>query len=204
MAEIVGQTGVPTGFLASCVRTIPTVPSVPLQGGPHLGMWAIEPIWRKSPYAMLAATSMIPNAHLHSSGQNERAAEFASYFKLKADIQQHSIDQRDMPATLASMHLNLYVTLSECSPMVPLESLAVGSPCLFGPTSHLFEDNPYLHSRLVVPYPDRAFEIAKYIEQALAERNQIIAAYQKYAPGYNKQARQSVCDFLEVDSDAIL
>lgn len=97
---------------------------------------------------------------------------------------------------LSRMHLNLYVTLSECSPMLPLESLAVGVPCLFGPNSHLFEDHAYLHSRLVVPYPDRSDVIAHMIKQALAEREQIIAEYIVYAPKYNRYCRQLLSDLF--------
>ena len=88
--------------------------------------------------------------------------------------------------------------------MLPLESLAAGVPCLIGPSSHLFEDHPYLHSRLVVPYPDRSDIIAQYIQKALEERNQIVEAYIRYAPNYNRRARQSLCDFLEISADSVL
>ena len=203
MAEIIGRTGVPTGFIMSYVRSVPQSPSQPAAGGPHLGVWAIEPIWRKSPYAMLAASSLIRGANVFCTGQNERAQEFTRYFGLNATVQE-PIPQAQMPAALARMHLNLYVTLSECSPMLPLESLAAGAPCLFGPTSHLFEDDDYLHSRLVVQYPDRALVIARYIEQALEERSTIVEAYRAYAPTYNERARQSLRDFLEVDTNAVL
>jgi hypothetical protein len=80
---------------------------------------------------------------------------------------------------------------------LPLESLSQGSPCLFGPTSHYFLDEEYLHSRLVVPYPDNSLTIARYIQQALNERDQIIRAYVAYAPDYNRRAFQMLSDFLE-------
>jgi hypothetical protein len=204
MAEIVGKTGVPTGFVMNYVRTIPTGPSQPAYDGYGLGIWAIEPIWRKSPYATLAATSLFPNARVFCTGQAVQVREFIRFFGINAEIRTEPIPQAEMPQALARMHLNLYVTLSECAPMLPLESLAAGAPCLLGPTSHYFEDHPYLHSRLVVPSPDRALVIARYIEQALAERDQIIAAYQAYAPLYNARAAQSVRDFLEVDSSVRL
>jgi hypothetical protein len=201
MAEIMASLGLRTGFLMSLVRRVPEAPSTPLDGGPHIGLWAIESIWRKSPYAMLAACRMIDGAIVHGTGKERRALEFAELMRLSGDLRAAPIPQAEMPAALAGMHLNLYVTLSECAPMLPLESLAAGAPCLLGPTSHYFEDHDYLHSRLVVPYPDRGLVIASYIEQALAERKQIITAYRDYAPGYNTRALQSVRDFLEVDAD---
>jgi hypothetical protein len=80
--------------------------------------------------------------------------------------------------------------------MLPLESLSVGTPAVIGPTSHLFEDEAYLHERLVVPYPDRADVIARHIRRALDERAEIVARYAQYAPSYNARARESVRDFL--------
>ena len=204
MAEAVAQPGVNTGFVMNYVRSLPDRASLHKDGGPHLGLWAVAPIWRKSPYAMMAATAHIPNAELLVVGQNERARKFGEILGLKAVYQSEPTPQTEMPAALAQMHLNLYVTLSECAPMLPLESLAAGVPCLIGPSSHLFEDHPYLHSRLVVPYPDRSDIIAQYIKKALEERNQIVEAYIRYAPDYNRRARQSLCDFLEISSDAVL
>jgi hypothetical protein len=81
--------------------------------------------------------------------------------------------------------------------MLPLESLAVGTPCLLGPNSHLFRDDDYLFDRLVVPFPDSSAEIYKKIQTATAEREQIIAAYAKYAVGYNERARASLASFME-------
>jgi hypothetical protein len=80
--------------------------------------------------------------------------------------------------------------------MLPLESLSVGVPCLIGPTSHLFKDNPFLHERLVVPSPDRADVIARHIRWVLDEREDIVRAYIDYAPGYNARARHTVAEFL--------
>ncbi len=82
--------------------------------------------------------------------------------------------------------------------MVPLESLAVGVPCLFGPNSHLLEDHRYLHERLVVPYPERHEVIARYARRALEERDEIVTAYRAYLPGYLERSRQTIAEFLGV------
>jgi hypothetical protein len=204
MAEIVARAGVPTGFIMSYVRQVPTSPSVPAPGGPNLGIWALESIWRKNPYAMLAAASLIPGARVMGTGGDERVRDFIRYFKMESELRTAPLPQEAMPAALGRAHVNLYVTLSECAPMLPLESLAAGAPCLIGPTSHFFEDCPYLHSRLVVPSPDRARVIADYIGHALAEREQIISAYREYAPRYNARAEESLRAFLAVGPDVTL
>jgi hypothetical protein len=148
---------------------------------------------------MIAAVSTVPGAVLHSSAVGPRVQEALEFWQVeRGQLNDQAIDRQDMPARLASMHLNLNVTLSECAPMVPLESLSVGVPSLLGPTSHYFEDHDYLHSRLVVPSPDSAWKISTFIERALKERTEIVEAYRSYAPGYNQRALDQLDRFLEM------
>ncbi len=201
MAEVHIAKGIPSGFVMNCVRRIPEKPSSPLAGGPHLGLWSPLDFWRKPPYAMLAAAGTIENSVVHASSFSPRALEFAGLMGVRlADISEKPISQEDMPGILSGMHLNLYVTLSECAPMLPLESLSVGAPCLIGPVSHLFEDDAYLSSMLVVDRPDESWRIRAWALRALEERDSIVEAYRKYAPGYNMRADRSLRDFIEMDA----
>src|SRR5690606_34295234 len=93
-------------------------------------------------------------------------------------------------------HLTMYVTFVECCPMLPLESLSMGVPCIFGPNSHLLEDNEYLFQRLVVPFPDRAEVIADYAVRAMAERREIIDAYRAYYPAYRARSDEAYAAFM--------
>jgi hypothetical protein len=149
---------------------------------------------------MLAALSAIPGAKIFCIGQNQRAQEFTRYFGLNAEFH-IPITHKEALKKQSQMDLNLYVTLSECAPMLPLESLSEGSPCLFGPNNHYFEDQPYLLSRLMVTYPDRSDIILDAIERSLAERDQIIQRYIQYAPGYNAHARKQLNEFIEMELD---
>jgi SAM-dependent methyltransferase len=198
MAEILTASGFKSGFVMNRVRQIASIPSAPLLGGPHLGVWGLSTDnWLKPPFAMLAAAKLVPNSVVHSSTISERVASFCDSFGINVRGSGVPIPQAEMPHALSQMHLNLYVSLSECAPMLPLESLGAGVPCLFGPNSHYFEDHEYLRGRLVVPHPDDAFKIAEYSERAIAERDAIITAYHEYAPSYNKRAHKSLEDFLE-------
>jgi len=150
---------------------------------------------------MLAALSLIPDARARVAFVSPRAGSFAEWFKLDATQYTKPLPAAEVSKIMAKMHLNLYVTLSECAPMLPLESLSLGTPCLLGPTSHYFQDNDYLHSRLVVPYPEHAEVIAEKAIQVLAERDQVIEAYCDFAPEYNQRARRVLSDFLEFPMD---
>lgn len=203
MAEVFNRLGISSSFVLHAVAKPPLPASEPLPGGPHLGIAAVNLArWRKLPFAMLAATTEIPGAVVHVAGAGHRVADFARALRINARIQERPIPQAELPAHLRRMHLNLYVTLSECCPMLPQESLAEGVPCLAGPTSHLFEDSGYLHSRLVVDYPDRHERIARYIRQALDEREEIVAAYRKWQPGYWQRAQASVAALLDLTGAA--
>ncbi|RLE25171.1 MAG: hypothetical protein DRJ50_03435 [Actinobacteria bacterium] len=163
----------------------------------HLGMWISGTTYRKIPHPMLAAIAMTPNTRLHAAGLETRAIDVINFFNINtAEVRKRTLPHDDLLEAIRQTHLTLYVTFSECCPMIPLESLQLGVPCLIGPNSHLFEDNDYLFSRLVVPFPDRADVIAEYIERAFEEREQIVDAYRRYIPGYNKRAQESVRVFL--------
>lgn len=198
MAELMAEVGMRTAFIMNIVRKLPTGPSTPDPGGVHVAVWG-QPdwSWKKSPYAMMGALRVIPNHVAHVYNVSPRAQEFGNLMRLNVQEVTDAIPQSQVVPTMARMHLNLYVSLTECAPMMPLEGLSVGSPCLFGPTTHYFQDHEYLHGRLVVPYPDDAMSIADSANQALAERDAIIAAYRAYAPEYNRRAYQALSDFLE-------
>jgi hypothetical protein len=204
MADAFDRLHIPSAFVMHAVAKTPLTASTPLPGGPHLGIAAVNfSIWRKLPFAMLAACTEIPGAVVHVAGAMSRVDQFIREMRLDARVREQPIPQHDMPRHLRLMHLNLYVTLSECCPMLPLESLSEGTPCLLGPNSHLFEDSAYLHSRLVVDYPDRNDVIAHYIRQALSERDEIVAAYRRWAPKYWQRSQESVAAFLDLPGAAI-
>lgn len=196
MAEVLSKQGYRTGFVMNFVPMSVESPSIPQEGGPHLGIWYIEENWRKQPFAMMAATTLIKDAVLHMPKVSKRSKDFISTMGLNATYTNEPIPQQDMPSVLGKMHLNLYVTLSECAPMLPLESLSVGVPCLVGPSSHLFTDDQYLAQRLIVPYPDSAHIIGRYIEKALPERDKIVKRYIEYSKTYNVRARESALAFV--------
>ena len=188
---------VPSGFLLNYVPEVPSGPSEPEVGGPHLGMWLTSEGYRKLPYAMIAAAGMVDSAVLAGTGVSERALEMARFVGLDTTrLLRTTLPHDDVMMAIPRTHLSLYVTQSECGPMLPLESLARGVPCLIGPNSHLFADDDYLSAMLIVPYPDHAEVIAWHITEVLANREEIIEAYRRYAPGYIDRARQSVDQFV--------
>ncbi|MDH3729934.1 MAG: hypothetical protein OES13_02240 [Acidimicrobiia bacterium] len=189
--------GVEAGLLLNYVPKVPQGPSTPEDGGPHVGMWLAAEGYRKLPYAMIAAAGMIPDVTLAGSGVSERALEFAHFVGLDTTrLLRSALSHSDLMVAISRTHLSMYVTQSECGPMLPMESLSLGVPCLIGPTSHVFADDDFLAATLIVPYPEHAEVILRYAINALKKRTEIVEAYREYAPGYIERAQHSVREFL--------
>ena len=199
MEDLFRSLGVPSALVLNYVPgTVQAPPVLQDDGHIHAGMWISGAVYRKIPHAMLSAIKMAGNVWLHGAGLDTRAREVVETFGIPAgELHAAPLPHDRLSAAIRRTHLSLYVTFSECCPMLPLESLQLGVPCLVGPVSHLFEDNQFLTDRLVVPQPDRADVIAKFIERAFADREEIVAEYARYAPAYNALARRSVEKFLD-------
>jgi glycosyltransferase involved in cell wall biosynthesis len=75
----------------------------------------------------------------------------------RAEVRQHA----PRPALhfqrlISQMDINLYVSMFECQPMVALESIAAGVPCIISDTSTIYQSAPALQQLLVCPQQDAA------------------------------------------------
>lgn len=176
----------------------PLLDSPDLDDSPRrVGLWLSGTTYRKIPHAMLAALAMLPDVRLHGAGLCRRALDLVEFFRIPVEFaREPQLPHDELFPSIRRTHLSMYVTFIECCPMLPLESLHQGVPALTGPNSHLFDDNPFLFERLVVPFPDRAEVIADYAERAIRERREIIAEYQRYWPTYDARTKASVQKFL--------
>ncbi len=195
--EVLRAAGVRSRYLINYVPGEP-LPIPEVEGeGRHVGIWFSGTIF-KSAHPMIASLTLIPGAVLHSAGLGGPGAELAEFLGVQRGFSsEHAVRKDELERRIRATHLSMYVTSAECSPMLPLESMQLGVPCLIGPSSHLFEDHDYLRERLVVPYPDRPDVIARYAVRAIEERREIIDAWARYAPIYNERARALVREFLE-------
>ena len=130
------------------------------------------------------------DAKLPAVTQASLAEETTWYHHLRDEL--HAIPRAQLYREMADTAATLYVTLSECSPMLPLESFALGVPCLVGPSSHLFRDDPWLAPRLVVEDPLNSALIARKLDRVIAERESVIAHYRDYARSELAQAKRGI------------
>lgn len=163
----------------------------------QVGIWLSH--YRKVPYAMLMATKMLPGVMLNASGLDDIATQIISNLNIPfRHVYRQAIPRVTLEKEMKATGLTLYVTLSECSPMVPLESFALGVPCLVGPASHIFRDHEELRSRLVVEKPLSPKEIADKAHAALYDRHHIVDLFKhEFYPALKQQVDEAMERFIQ-------
>ena len=152
--------------------------------------------WRKNVFTQMAAVSKIPNALLDMVPLNETAKEFAKTLDLKIDGEEKSLPREELIKRMSNNTVNLYVTFSECSPMLPLESFEVGVPCVTGNNFHYFE-NSELEKYIVVDNEDDVNSIYEKIEKAMDNNEKILKLYEQFKKENESSSKEQVKTFLE-------
>ena len=98
---------------------------------------------------------------------------------------------------IANNDVNVYVTFTECAPLIPLESLELGVPCITGDNHHYFEGTK-LEKYLVVSKEDNIIEIYNQIMKALQNKEEILKEYKLWKKDYDLLAKKSVENFLKI------
>lgn len=162
-----------------------------------LGLYAAKCTdWRKNMYSQMAAASLIKNAVLDIVPLDSTAKHFAKLLKLKITGEGKNISRLDLIDRMSKNDVNLYVTFSECSPMVPLESLEANVPCIIGNNCHYFK-NSKLENYLIVNNEENILQIKEKIELAKQDRKNIIEGYKEYKKANAIECNQEKKDFLE-------
>lgn len=198
MASAFARAGIPASTVMNHLRGTPQPAPARGERLATAGIWSVGAVWRKLPYAMLAACAELdPVPLVRASGNDPALIGLAEVLGVPLEPIGAAIPRAEMTAALAGCDLNLYVTLSECGPMMILESFVAGRPCVIGPVSHYFDDDPFLHDRLVATEPDRHERIAATMRRAHAERELILEHVRdEWWPAYAERAHQTVRDLV--------
>ncbi len=163
----------------------------------RVGLYASGGRWVKNFYNQVSAVSLIDNAVLDCIPVNEDVRFFANTFGLNIKGKSTNIPREELLSRMSKNDINVYVTFTECAPLLPLESLELGVPCITGNNHHYF-DNTELEKYLVVDKVDNIFEIYNKMELALANKDKIIELYKKWKTDYNSIAKESMQNFIKI------
>lgn len=153
--------------------------------------------WRKNLFAQIAAASLIENAVIDMVPLNNEAVSFAKELNVKIEGLDKPIPREQLLERMSSNDINLYVTFSECAPMLPIESFEVGVPCISGNNHHYFK-NHELEKYIIVKDEENPEKISKQIKNCLENKKHVMQLYKKWKRENDTLSRQSVKDFLDM------
>lgn len=167
-----------------------------------IGLYASGGRWVKNFYNQVSAVSLVENVVLDCIPLTYEVRFFAENFDLDIKGKNTNIPRNELLARMAQNDVNVYVTFTECAPLLPLESLELGVPCITGNNHHYFEGTE-LEEYLVVDKVDNIVEIYNKVQYALENKEKIIQLYKDWKNKYNVLARESVDEFINIEGDKI-
>lgn len=162
-----------------------------------VGLYAAGNYWRKNMYNQIAAISLIPDSIADLIPLSYDAKVFARKCKGKITGVEKGIKREALLARMSQNDINLYITFSECSPMLPIESFEMGVVCLLGDNNHYFK-NTELEKYLVVNREDDVICIANKINYALKNKAKILELYTNWKRKHDIASQESVQKFLDM------
>jgi len=168
LAEAFTALGYPTAYVPNRTPDMPPVTPRDLGPGLHLGIFA-ESFWRKNLVTQLSSIALLDGATAHVL---QRPG--VGYLDNLTIVEHGVVPWVEFISLQASMDLNLYVTLSECHPLSPIESYLSGVPALMSRTSDVFRSDPELWDLTTVEIADDPLAIATAAERLLAKRSEAI------------------------------
>lgn len=185
-------------FIANCVTLSghkPESSSCCKSSHINIGLYASGDRWVKNFYNQLAAASLFENATIHCIPLTGYASIMSKFFDFDLSGNYSPIKREALLNQLSKNDINFYATFTECAPLLPLESLELGVPCITGKNHHYWQGTP-LEKYLVVDSVDDCIEIYNKALLCLEHRDEIIQLYQQWSKENRKLSQESVEHFL--------
>ena len=199
--EFLRRKGLPAEFVANRV-SLPKETVQRLRGGkPHertrIGLYASGDRWVKNYYNQLAAASLFEDAEVDCIPLTDKTVILSKLFGILLSGSYTNLKREKLFESLASNDINLYATFTECAPMLPLESLELGVPCITGNNHHYWQGTP-LEEYLVVNRVDDCIEIFEKAQYCLEHKDEVLRLYEEWKKDYFAESIRTVEEFLRV------
>ncbi|MCL2355384.1 MAG: hypothetical protein FWC68_05960 [Oscillospiraceae bacterium] len=167
-------------------------PSQPIK----IGLYSSGNRWVKNAYNQLAAISLLPNYETDIVPKSEEIEQYANLLNINITGVSRHLPRESLLKRLELNDLNIYVTFTECAPLLPLESFELGIPCITGNNHHYWE-NTELEKYLIVDKTDNIIEINKKINYCLENKEKIMELYTNWKKEYDAQVKENNKNFFE-------
>ena len=164
----------------------------------RLGLYAAKcNDWRKNMFSQIAAAALIENAVIDMVPLNAEAIEFANILGVKIEGCDKGLPREELIKRMSKNTVNLYVTFSECAPMLPLESFEVKVPCITGNNHHYFTKSK-LNDLIVVNNEENPNEIKEKIMNCINKKDLIMKEYSTFKKSNLETSKKQVEEFIEM------
>ena len=149
-------------------------------------------LWHRNITNQVIGSLMVKNSKVHVN-------EISNHFFIDQDrVEIHGILPKDEFLKLYNqLDINLYISMTECFPMVAIESMQYGVPCLISDTSDVYAFNPKLKSALTVSTIDSPIGISKKINEVIENYSEIQREIKDYLPVLKCEVEKSITEFLK-------
>ena len=152
-ASVFSSQGVPRVFT---VPNFPYInPALPVgkysdaDGRPHIGVLVSSSGFHKNVATQVLAACAIPNAVVHVTFRPALA-----YLRNCNIVETKWLSHGRFLLEVARMDAVMYVSMTECYPMLVLEAISLGIPVVTSPTHHILDSDAVLSDALIVTEPD--------------------------------------------------
>ncbi len=190
LAESFTALGFPAAYVPNRAPNLPAIETRDLGSGLNVGIFA-EPFWRKNVVTQLGAVALLDDATAHVMRRPD--VVYLDHLRL---VDHGEVPWDEFISLQASMDLNLYVTLSECHPLSPIESYQTGVPALMSRTSDVFRSDGRLWDLTTAEIPDDPAVIASAIRRLLDHRDEAVQRARHWIELADASASERWNDFV--------
>lgn len=190
LQESFAALGFDVAYVPNRIPRLPEAPPLDLGPGLHVGVFA-EPFWRKNVVTQLASVALLEGATAHVMIEPD-----IGYLHALPVVAHGTLPWGEFIRLQSAVDLNLYVTLSECQPLTPVESYAAGVPCLMSRTSALFRDDRTLWELTSVDEADNPRAIAAAAERLLSYRDEAVRRATDWMEEFDVMAARRWAEFV--------
>ncbi len=173
----------------------------------RVGVYAVQTTnWRKNVFSSLGAIALLSKEMkkkvvVDIVPKSEFANDFMHILGIETDGVETAIPRAELLQRMSECDINLYVTYSECAPMLPLESFYVGVPCITGNNHHYFKETE-LEKYLVVNNEDNPIDIKDKINTCMKDTKKVLSLYDEFSKNNLEEGKRLVREFIDSEDDA--
>ena len=174
-----------------------------LDGRYHIGLFTAGDSWIKNYHNQLAAACILPRAVIHTTVVPPESRGIFSM--CSARVVEHGwLPHHVVPLFLGMTDINMYASLTESFPMVVLQSLAVGVPCVISNTSSVYSQSQFLSSKLIVDAHDDVHAIYRVLKNALVVLPSLTQEILRVLTNSNRYGMSAWKDFFDAPLPTVL